>query len=88
MTPLSNRNRQESNFMILKLFNYVISDIIDDVIVKNSLIYTIYGILERKLTSDYDNRNFRQDSDRHGLKDSTKQLHEEINAKEENFERS
>ena len=59
MTPLSNRNRQESNFMILKLFNYVISDIIDDVIVKNSLIYTIYGILERKLTSDYDNSNFR-----------------------------
>ena len=59
MTPLSNRNRQESNFMILKLFNYVISDIIDDVIVKNSLINTIYGILERKLTSDYDNRNFR-----------------------------
>ena len=59
MTPLSNRKRLENNFMILKLFNYVISDIIDDVIVKNSLIYTIYGILERKLTSDYDNSNFR-----------------------------
>ena len=59
MTPLSNRNRQENNFMILKLFNYVISDIIDDIIVENSLIYTIHGILERKLTSDYVNSSFR-----------------------------
>ena len=52
MTPLSNRNRQESNFMILKLFNYVISDIIDDFIVKNSLIYIIYGILKQQLAWD------------------------------------
>ena len=34
MGPLSNRNRLENNFMILKLLNYVISEIIDDVIVK------------------------------------------------------
>ena len=87
MTPLSNRKRLEINFMILKLFNYVISDIIDDVIVENSLIYTIYGILVRKLTSDYDNSSFRKDYDRHGFKHSTKQLHEDMNAKEENFER-
>ena len=40
--------------MILELLNYVISDIIDDVIVKNSLIYTIYGILERKLAWDHE----------------------------------
>ena len=32
--------------MILKSFNHVISDIIDDVIVKNNLIYTIYRIFE------------------------------------------
>ena len=72
--------------MILKLFNYVISEIIDDVIVKNSLIYTIYGISVRKSTSDYDKSSFRQHYDRHGFKDSTKQLHEDINAIEENFE--
>ena len=47
MTPLSNRSRLEKTFMMLKTFNYVISEII--VIVKNSLRYTMHGILERKL---------------------------------------
>ena len=28
-------------FMILKLFNYIISDVIDTVILKNGLIYTV-----------------------------------------------
>ena len=52
MTPLSNRHRLENTDLILKSFNYVISDIIDDVIVKNSLIYTIYGILKQQLAWD------------------------------------
>ena len=48
MTPLSNRHRLENTFMVLKSFIYVNSGIIDDVILKNSSIYTIYGIFERK----------------------------------------
>ena len=56
MTPLWNRHRLENTFMMLKSFNYAISDIIDDVIGKNSIgkIYTIYGILERKLAWDHE----------------------------------
>ena len=73
-----------SPFMILKLFNYVISNIIEDVIVKNSLIYIIYAIMERKLAFDYGSFcSFSQD---YG-KNTTIQLNEEINAKEENLER-
>ena len=42
MTTLSNRHSLENTIMILKSFNYVISDIIDNVIVENSTIYGIF----------------------------------------------
>ena len=54
MTPLSNFHRQENTLIILKSFNYAISDIIEDVIVKNSLIHTIYCILEQKFAWDHE----------------------------------
>ena len=54
MTPLSNRHRLENTFMVLKSFIYVNSGIIDDVILKNSSIYTIYGIFERKFAWDHE----------------------------------
>ena len=47
MTPLSNRHRLENTFMIIKLFNYFISD----AIVKKRLIYTIYGMKNAVLVS-------------------------------------